>query len=191
MVSLTGVFAAVFGWYRGPMDQLEGRFGPNAYDFEGLSLPACTLFAFGVGTLVGVLVHRTLAAMAITVGVYLAIRVPAETWLRPHLQPPLQIVTAAGQPQSGARGDWTLANGLTDSHATRLSDTAEAAVLRTARTAGGPQQDYLTAHGYGHWALIQPANRFWHFQLLEAGLYLTLATACLTAAVLILRRRPS
>jgi hypothetical protein len=71
-----------------------------------------------------------------------------------------------------------------------ISDQAEAHVLRAARAAGGPTEDYLHAHGYGHWALLQPASRFWHFQILEASIYTAIALSCLVASVLILRRRP-
>jgi hypothetical protein len=82
-----------------------------------------------------------------------------------------------------------LDSGLTDPQGVRLPDQAEAHVLRAARAAGGPTQDYLHAHGYGHWALLQPAGRFWHFQILEASLYAALALCCLTASILLLRRR--
>jgi hypothetical protein len=186
LVALTAVFGAVFGWYRAPLDRLTGRFGPDAYDFEGLSLPAYTLLAFAIAVLAGVVLRRTLAAMAVTIAVFLAVRVPVETWLRPHLQAPLLVTTTGGP----ARSDWVLANGLTDSHGAALSDQDAGRVIRAARQAGGPTDSYLRAHGYGHWALIQPATRFWHFQILEATLYTTLALCCLTAAVTVLRRKP-
>jgi hypothetical protein len=190
VVALMTVLAAVFSWYRGPLDRLQGRFGPNSYDFEGLSLPAYSLLAFAVGVLAGVLLRRTLAAMAVTIAVFLAVRVPVETWLRPHLQAPLLVTNPAAAPSGITRTDWVLANGLTDTHGTQLTDQAEAHVLRAARSAGGPLDDYLHANGYGHWALVQPADRFWHFQILEATLYTALALSCLTASVLVLRRRP-
>src|SRR5215813_14914825 len=167
-----------------------GRFGPNSFDFEGLSLPACTLFAFGAGVLAGVLLRRTLAAMAATIAGYLLVRVPMEMWLRPHLQAPAEVTTPAGAAAGVGRGDWVLSSGLTNVGGGRLSAQAESAVLHAAQTAGGPQENYLRSHGYGHWALIQPAGRFWHFQILEAATYTLLALACLVAAVLILRRHP-
>src|SRR5262249_22030833 len=60
LVALMTAFAAVFSWYRAPLDRLQGRFGPNSYDFEGLALPAYTLLAFGIGVLAGLLLRRTL-----------------------------------------------------------------------------------------------------------------------------------
>lgn len=181
--------AAVFGWYRAPLDVLEGRFGPNSYDFEGLSLPALTLFAFAVGVLCGVLIRRTLAAMAVTIGVFLLVRVPVETWLRPHLQPPITVTGAAASSAAG-RSDWILAQGLADASGHHLSGVAETQVMHAAHNASGPIQAYLSAHGYTYWATIQPASRFWHFQLVEATFYIALALAAATAAVLTLRRHP-
>ena len=190
VIALTALFSLVFAWYRAPLDALEGRFGPNSFDFEGLSLPACTLFAFGAGVLAGVLLRRTLAAMAATIAGYLLVRVPMEMWLRPHLQAPAEVTTPARAAADVGRGDWVLSSGLTNAGGGRLSAQAESAVLHAVQTAGGSQENYLRSHGYGHWALIQPAGRFWHFQILEAAIYTLLALACLVAAVLVLRRHP-
>jgi hypothetical protein len=33
--------------------------------------------------------------MPVTIGVFLMVRVPVETWLRPHLQPPVTVTGAA------------------------------------------------------------------------------------------------
>jgi hypothetical protein len=48
-----------------------------------------------------VLLRRTLAAMAVTIGVFLAVRLPAETWLRPRLQGPLLVTGPAATPAAG------------------------------------------------------------------------------------------
>jgi hypothetical protein len=158
VVILMTALTAMFSWYRGPLDQLETRFGPNSYDFEGLSLPAYALLAFAIGVLAGILLRRTLAAMAVTIGAFLAVRLPVETWLRPRLQTPLLVTGQSAAPARIARTDWVLSSGLTGPH--------------------------------GQWALVEPGSRFWHFQILEATLYAVLALSCLTAAIIILRRRP-
>ncbi len=41
--------------------------------------------------------------------------------------------------------------------------------MHAAQNTNDPVQDYLSAHGYTYWATIQPAGRFWHFQLVEAA----------------------
>ena len=43
-------------------------------------------------------------------------------------------------------------------------------------------------HGYQRWLLYQPADRFWTFQAVEAGLYALLALVLLAASVRIVRR---
>ena len=99
-------------------------------------------------------------------------------------------VLVTGSSAAPGRTDWVLSTGLIDPRGTPLSDQTEAHVLRGARADGGTTADYLLAHGYGHWVLLQPADRFWHFQIVEAGIYTVLALACLVASVLVLRRRP-
>jgi hypothetical protein len=47
---------------------------------------------------------------------------------------------------------------------------------------------YLNEHGVFQYVLYQPADRFWRFQLYEAGLYLLL-TAALVAGILVMLRR--
>jgi hypothetical protein len=188
IVTLMTVFIAVFSWYRGPLDLLEGRFGPNSYDFEGLSLPALALLAFAIGVLAGMLLRRTLAAMAVTIGAFLVVRPPVETWLRPRLQVPLLVTGQSAEPGSIPRTDWVLSSGLTGPGGVRLSDQAEAQAMHAAQAAGESSEYYLRTRGYGHWALLEPASRFWHVQILEDSVYAALALCCLTAAVLVLRR---
>ncbi len=158
VVILMAALTAMFSWYRAPLDLLETRFGPNSYDFEGLSLPAYALLAFAIGVLAGILLRRTLAAMAVTIGAFLAVRLPVETWLRPRLQAPLLVTGQAAAPGRIPRTDWVVSSGPTGPH--------------------------------GPWALVEPGSRFWHFQILEVGLYTALAVSCLTAALIILRRQP-
>ena len=48
---------------------------------------------------------------------------------------------------------------------------------------------WLAQHGYRLGATYQPNGRFWHFQLVEAGVYLLLALLCAAATVWWIRRR--
>jgi hypothetical protein len=47
------------------------------------------LFAFALGTAAGVIVRRTVVAMVVTVGGFLALRLPIEGYFRPNYMPPL------------------------------------------------------------------------------------------------------
>jgi hypothetical protein len=59
------------------------------FDQLGLALPVYLVFAVALGVAVGALLGRTLLAMVITGGVYLALRAAVATFLRPNYLPPL------------------------------------------------------------------------------------------------------
>ena len=48
---------------------------------------------------------------------------------------------------------------------------------------------YLNEHGVYQYVLYQPADRYWRFQLYEAGLYLLLTAALVAGTLVLLRRR--
>ena len=52
-------------------------------------------------------------------------------------------------------------------------------------------QDYLLSLGWRRAVSFQPADRFWTFQAIEAGIFLALAAALLVATVLLVQRSPS
>lgn len=152
-----GVFTAILTWWRGPLDRLESRFEPTAFNFEGLAPVTVWIFSFAVGVLAGILVRRTVPAMGTTVVAFLAVRLPVEFLLRPHYRPPVTRSTdlaAAGTPPSGIGGhDWV------------MSSTTSVVTY-------------------------QPAERFWEFQLVEAGVYLSLTAVLIVVAVRLVTRRP-
>ena len=66
MIVLAVGFTAVFTWWRGPLDGIQGRFDGAAYNVEGAVPTAFAVFAFALGTLAGALARRTILAMALT-----------------------------------------------------------------------------------------------------------------------------
>jgi hypothetical protein len=80
-------------------------------------------FAFALGVTAGMLLRRTVPAMAATLVVFAGIRVAVERVVRPHLIAPLRIVSAVVPPSPGngngpgnaaaaapSPGDWVLAD---------------------------------------------------------------------------------
>jgi hypothetical protein len=174
LVVLGAAMTAVITWYRAPMDRITGRFLPNIYDFEGLVLTAYILCAFGFAVLAGLLLRRSIPAMVAAFIPWLAIRLVVEFLLRPHFQAPLvfrQVCPQNGScftgyglgflpPVTGHIGDWVL--GL------------------------GPR---LPANQSGFTYLYQPADRFWTFQFIEAGIFVALTAVALGATIWLLHRR--
>jgi len=174
LVVFGAAMTALITWYRAPMDRLTGRFLPNIYDFEGLVLTAYILCAFGFAVLAGLLLRRSIPAMVAAFVPWLAIRLVVEFLFRPHFEAPLTYTQVCPQnspcfggeglgflpPVTGHIGDWVLGQG------------------------GG-----LGANQVGNTWLYQPADRFWTFQSIEAGIFVLLTAAALGATIWLLHRR--
>ena len=174
LIVLGAAMTAVITWYRAPMDRLTGHLQHNIFDFEGLVLTAYILCAFGFAVLAGLLIRRSIPAMVAAFIPWLAIRLVVEFLLRPHFQAPLtfrQVCPPNGgcfggtglstlPPVTGHIGDWVLGF-------------------------GGGQPGNQAVNTY----LYQPADRFWTFQFIEAGLFVLLTAAALGATIWLLHRR--
>jgi hypothetical protein len=62
-------------------------------------------------------------------------------------------------------------------------------MLAAARDADISKTAYLHQHGIRSLEVYQPGDRFWTFQLIEAGLLVALAAALLAIAVWLVHRR--
>jgi hypothetical protein len=147
------------------MDRLTGHLLHNIYDFEGLVLTAYILCAFGFAVLAGLLLRRSIPAMVAAFIPWLAIRLVVEFLLRPHFLAP---VTG---PQNCTGNECGNGIGFVPQATGHIGDW----IL------GQP----ANSSGY----LYQPANRFWPFQFIEAGIFVALTAAALGAAIWLLHRR--
>lgn len=192
IVVLGAAFTALISWWRWPLDQLEGHFAPNTFDFEGLAPTATTLFAFAAGSFLGVLLRRTVPAMAATVAAVFAFRyLLIELLLRPRYEAPLQQVVSIADAKnsllSGA-GDWELDSGLQDAAGRHLSVDQIDLLVRRAIDAGITPPMWFQQHGYLRWVVYQPADRFWTFQAIDAAILVAGALALLALTVRLVRR---
>lgn len=226
-------FSALFSWWYGPWNAIQGRISPwGAYEISGIVFAARTVFAFSLGALVGAIIRRTVPAMAATAALFLAVVLASTSWLRQHIEKPFTFLTGttalARTPMAielnnganahvGAQGPmtawqvsmWTQNAGghhLTASQTYTLLQNAQAgpfapdagpvgqgatrvgaAVGQVASGDNFPQ--WLAQHGYRLGATFHPNGRFWHFQSVEAGVYVLLSLLCAAAAVWWIRRR--
>jgi hypothetical protein len=83
---LAFALSQLFTWFFNPF--LAGQnltpLSPSVFGTRGVSYAAWTLTAFVLGAFLGVLLHRVLAAMAATLGVYLALDGATTFYLRGH-----------------------------------------------------------------------------------------------------------
>jgi hypothetical protein len=166
LIVLGAAMTAVITWYRAPMDQLTGQLQHNAYDYEGLVLTGYILCAFGFAVLAGLLLRRSIPAMVAAFIPWLAIRLVIEFVFRPRFMPPLTARGNCGPPHGCSVG------------------------ISSVPQATGHIGDWvlgMNSNGF----IFQPADRFWPFQFIEAGIFVALTAAALGATIWLLHRRAS
>jgi hypothetical protein len=90
----------------------EARLDPVIFDARGLAPLGYAAFAFALGVTAGVLLRRTVAAMAVTLVAFVAVQVLMPNFVRPHLLPPAHY-TAPVRFQHG-QVSTNVASGVTD-----------------------------------------------------------------------------
>jgi hypothetical protein len=211
LTGLAALIAAGLGslavtWWSSPIDTAAAdnfpRMGPLLFDARGIVPIGYAAFAFALGVTVGMLVRRTLPAMAITLAAFVAIQVAMPLLVRPHLLPPtratleidgsnvdgimrdrdsglIRMTLKAQAPNDP--GAWVLS-----SHA--VDPSGQALEMITLSSSGpcapsgppspeGPSACFAEINrlGYRQQVTYQPSSRFWPFQWYETGIYTALA----------------
>ena len=149
-------------------------------------------FAFVLGTVVGLLVRRTLPAMALTLALFAVIQVLMPTAFRQHLMTPVtstvkldaEAISRAdfmGFNESGAEiggytmpGAWSLTSSSKVFNADGTPYTLEQA--EQCRQSDPQARMSCTAQQNVHFSYTyQPADRYWRFQWIELSAFLGLA----------------
>ncbi len=93
-----GALLALMIWWYGPFSQLNGRFSPSAYDFEGPVLIGVTVMALALGIAAGTVTRRTIPAILLTLALILAIRGAIVIGgLRANFEPPILVTWPLAQ----------------------------------------------------------------------------------------------
>jgi hypothetical protein len=177
-------------WWRHPVDALQGRMSPSAFEIEGLVVPAYAVFALAVGVLAGAVVRRTIPAMSAALAAFLAARLAVGKFARPHFVSALHERTGGLAPSAHAR-DWVLSNSLVDAVGRQITVAREDLAIVHAQHAGIDPQDYLLSLGWRRAVSFQPADRFWAFQGIEAALFLGLAAVLVLVTLRVVQRSPA
>jgi len=89
-VALTAALSFVLTWAVDPVDKLIGsRFSAMTFDSRDIVPLAYAVFAFALGTTIGMLIRRTLPAMAVTLAVFAVVQIVTPNLVRPHLMSPI------------------------------------------------------------------------------------------------------
>lgn len=205
-VAAAGLAGLAVTWWSSPLDTAAaGRFprlSPLMFDARGIAPIGYAAFAFALGVTVGVLVRRTLPAMAIVLVAFIAVQIAMPQWIRFHLIAPTRdttAITAANvdsflfnndllsvQVKVDDVGAWVASNRTIDSAGHVVSglpaSLSKGACAPPPRSAQAPPitQDCFAAIsrlGYRQQVTYQPAGRFWAFQWYETTIFLAFALA--------------
>ena len=198
-----GAVSALVTWWSGPDNALQlDQFKPGRFDIMGIVPVGYALFAMALGLCAGALLRRTMPALAVTLGGFIAVRAVITLWLRPHYMSAVTVTykLLSGYTPSGSY--WQFAQGILDP-AGRLVPIADgpavdgipagslpSACAAMANGAVRPTPSCRQAlDGFHSFITYQPASRYWAFQGIETGIFVTLAAALVTVtAVVVLRR---
>jgi len=193
VTAAAGAFSLLFSWYYQPFfaARLDGVLAPQLFVLRGVDYAAWTLFAFALGAVAGVLIRRTVPAMATSLAAWAGLYLGTVLFLRQRYQTPLVM---KGSPSyynpPWVVGTWyTGPNGATVGQQTIRYVMAQAPA--SVRNSPNPNAAsvYLSAHHYTQWTSYHPEGRFWHFQLIEGGWLLVLSLLLLAATIWLVRHR--
>jgi ABC-type transport system involved in multi-copper enzyme maturation permease subunit len=191
-MTVTGLYSLLLTWSASRYDELIGeRFGALTFASRNIAPIGYAAFAFLLGTVIGLLVRRTLPAMALTLALFAVIQILMPIALRQHLMTPVtstvkldaDAISRAdfmGFDESGARldgytmpGAWSLTSSSQVFNADGTPYTTE-----QAEQCGQPDPQAAmacTAAQNLHFSYTyQPAGRYWRFQWVEVSAFLGL-----------------
>jgi ABC-type transport system involved in multi-copper enzyme maturation permease subunit len=219
-MAAAGLLSLILGWWASPLDHaatitsaggFEDHFFPAVFGTRGIAPLGYAAFAFMLGVLIGLLVRRTVAAMAITLAVVAAVQIVFPLAVRPHLITPIRHTTpvtanAIREINANGPGNVLTGIGLTDtnvplgawiisSRTTTASGSASLGAMPSA--CGATMQDFapcataIAAKDLKLTVVYEPPNRYWPVQLIETAVYLTVAILLAWACFWLIRRRLS
>jgi hypothetical protein len=177
-------------WWHSPLDRAFYGGPWAAFDVQGIAPIGYAVFALSLGTLAGLVFRRTIPAMALTLFVFVGVRILIAL-VRPHF-----MTAVTGSALDVRQGSWILsASYYMDAQGHHVSfEQVNQMVSVYASTApktfnGSGVMDYLHQQGISLLTDYQPLDRFWAFQLIEAALFFGLAIGLIAACLWWLQRR--
>jgi hypothetical protein len=199
-----GVVTALTTWWSGPINaQGGGAFVPGQFDTQGIVPIGYAVFAMALGITTGTVARRTLPAVAVALGGFIALRLVISNFARPHYMAAVTTyynLTGSFTPPGTA---WVMSQGAVS----RTGQIVPAgwgslypalpATCQRLLPAGAPAKaaplstvfSCMQAHGWRGFATYQPGSRYWPFQGIETGIYVLLAAALIAVTFAIVRRR--
>ena len=107
-VLVDGLLSLMVTWWSGPFDQAyQVRITLAVFHSSGIVPVGYAAFAFALGVTAGMIIRRTLPAMAVTLVIFAAVQLAVPFWVRPHLIPPVTTTSAVNL---GSVVEWGASN---------------------------------------------------------------------------------
>jgi len=176
----------------------------DTFDVEGPAFISFVLFGLAVGAFVGAWRRRILPGMFYGLVLFGLVRIGVWAELRPFYEPPIAVLqtpfvftgTFPSSVVSRVPTDaWQVGYDAVDGQGRFVPQARVTALNEEFQRVGcspGQRCDnifYLNQHDVYPRLLYQPADRYWRFQLYEAGLYLILTVVLVAGTLVMLRRR--
>ena len=214
-IAITGLLSLAVTWWSDPIDDAINagqesnvylpRMFPPVFGARGLVPVGYAAFAFALGVAVGLVVRRTLVALAVTLAVVILVQILTPSFVRPHLMAPTEAYITvthedirgfmlsgdgpnprvqALEVQTGSVGAWKLYDKTVDKAgkvATLPSWVIDCAPGPPNMTQGTVPAKAVACfqrmadEGYKQHVKYFEANKFWTLQWREFGLFLLLA----------------
>ena len=208
--ALAGLLSWTVTWWSAPVDHvnMDRLSSPFVFGERGLVPLGYAVFAFALGVVRGLLLRRTVPAMAATLTVFVAGRLAFGQWVRPHLIAPVHTAVALtgaairGLSVSTSNGPLTVivnapraGDWMVSSSSQYALDGAGKVVYRLGDELRNVPPSALGAHlaklDLHVTVAYQPASRFWSFQIAETAIFLAVALALVAFCFWWVRRRLS
>mgnify|MGYP003525699891 FL=1 len=181
---------AVTSWAH-HIDQATGdRIAPGLYEARGVVPIGYALFAFILGVTLGMLIRRTVPAMAATLAIYGAAVISMQEWIREHLVSASHVINPLdtssldrlniGPGEMTVRGSdnlpdaWVLSNHTITATGEVFKRTADPQYCAPEVSAQACEQ-WLGTLGLRQDLTYHPASNFWPLQWAETGILLAAA----------------
>jgi hypothetical protein len=97
-----GLLSLMATWWFSPLDKLhQDRFGGGNFGVHGFVPGGYAVFAFALGVTAGLLLRRTLPAMAVTLAGFVGARLIVTDWVRSHYMSPATFTQALSPSNTG------------------------------------------------------------------------------------------
>jgi len=200
-----GAITALTTWWSGPDNaRFASAFEPGHFDTQGIVPIGCAVLAMALCIAAGTVARRTLLAIAVALGGFIALRLVISDFVRQHYMAAVTTyynVTGSFAPPGQA---WVLAQGAVSKTGRvvptgwgdlfpALSASCQKLLPGSPTAKSGASLNAvfscMQAHGWRGFATYQPASRYWPFQGIETGIYVLLAAALIAVTYGIIRKR--